>query len=206
MCSSDLLSAALLLGIPVAYLVAFFLVPFGSVIVTSVSTPTGEPTLGYYAKIVFDIYYWETLGRTFQIALWTTLAVLIIGYPLAYTMTFNVKKRIWRRAIFVIIVTPLFTSSIVRAFGWLVLLGRKGFVNESLISLGLTETPLQLLYNETAIVIGMTYIMVPFMVLTVASGNAKLVALCLGAGIALIGGAFSLMRAPAQVHARESQP
>ena len=163
------LSAALLLGIPVAYLVAFFLVPFGSVIVTSVSTPTGEPTLGYYAKIVFDIYYWETLGRTFQIALWTTLAVLIIGYPLAYTMTFNVKKRIWRRAIFVIIVTPLFTSSIVRAFGWLVLLGRKGFVNESLISLGLTETPLQLLYNETAIVIGMTYIMVPFMVLTVAS-------------------------------------
>jgi putative spermidine/putrescine transport system permease protein len=163
------LSAALLLGIPVAYLLVFFLVPFGSVIASSLAAGADPFTLANYRKIVTDVFYWETLGLTFQVALWTTIAVLFIGYPLAYTMTYNVKSRIVRRLIFVVIVTPLFTSSIVRAFAWLVLLGRRGFVNETVLSLGIIDKPLQLLFNETAIVIGMTYIMVPFMVLTVAS-------------------------------------
>ena len=66
-------------------------------------------------------------------------------------------------------VTPLFTSNIVRAFGWMVLLGRRGFVNDALHWIGLTDRPLPLLYGQTSIVIGLTYIMAPFMVLTVAS-------------------------------------
>jgi putative spermidine/putrescine transport system permease protein len=163
------LSLVLLLGVPVAYLIAFFLVPFGSVIVSSLTTKDGASTLANFGRVVTDTYYWETLIFSFKLALWTTLVVLAIGYPLAYTMTFNVKSRAWRRIIFIIVVTPLFTSSIVRAFGWLVLLGRLGFVNETLIWLNLVEKPVQLLYNEFGIVIGLTYIMVPFMVLTVAS-------------------------------------
>lgn len=163
------LSLALLLGVPVAYLIAFFLVPFASVIVSSLTLKEGATTFANFDKVIGDAYYWETLTLSFKLALWTTLVVLAIGYPLAYTMTFNVKSRIWRRLIFILVVTPLFTSSIVRAFGWLVLLGRKGFVNETLVSLNFAEKPLQLLYNEFGIVVGLTYIMVPFMVLTVAS-------------------------------------
>jgi putative spermidine/putrescine transport system permease protein len=163
------LSLALLLGVPVAYLIAFFLVPFGSVIASSLTTKEGAATLANFGRVVTDTYYWETLMLSFKLALWTTLVVLAIGYPLAYTMTFNVKSRTWRRIIFIIVVTPLFTSSIVRAFGWLVLLGRRGFVNETMVWLNLAEKPLQLLYNEFGIVVGLTYIMVPFMVLTVAS-------------------------------------
>lgn len=162
-------SAALLLGIPVAYLVVFFLVPFGTVILTSGKSGDGAWSVAQYARVLSDEYYWGALGLTFKVALWTTLVVLAIGYPLAYTMTYNIRKPAWRRFIYMIVVTPLFTSSIVRAFGWLVLLGRKGFVNETLVALDLIEKPLQFLFNELGIVIGMTYIMVPFMVLTVAS-------------------------------------
>ena len=163
------LSLAFLLGVPVAYLVVFFLVPFASVVVTSFSTKEGATTLANFARVLTDAYYLETLAFSFKLALWTTLIVIVIGYPLAYTMTFHVRSKLWRRFIFLVVVTPLFTSSIVRAFGWLVLLGRRGFVNETLVWLGLAEKPMQLLFNEFGIVVGLTYIMVPFMVLTVAS-------------------------------------
>lgn len=163
------LSLAFLLGVPVAYLVVFFLVPFASVVVTSFSTKEGATTLANFARVLTDAYYLETLAFSFKLALWTTLIVIAIGYPLAYTMTFHVRSKLWRRFIFLVVVTPLFTSSIVRAFGWLVLLGRRGFVNETLVWLGLAEKPMQLLFNEFGIVVGLTYIMVPFMVLTVAS-------------------------------------
>ena len=163
------LSIALLLGIPVLYLVVFFLVPFGSVVATSLADKDGGTTFANFQRVLADTYYWETLIFSFRLALWTTLVVLIIGYPLAYTMTFHVRSKLWRRLIFLVVVTPLFTSSIVRAFGWLVLLGRRGFVNETIIWLGIAEKPLQLLFNEFGIIVGLTYIMVPFMVLTVAS-------------------------------------
>ncbi len=163
------LSLAFLLGVPVAYLVVFFLVPFASVVATSFSTKEGATTLANFARVLTDAYYLETLAFSFKLALWTTLIVIVIGYPLAYTMTFHVRSKLWRRFIFLVVVTPLFTSSIVRAFGWLVLLGRRGFVNETLVWLGLAEKPMQLLFNEFGIVVGLTYIMVPFMVLTVAS-------------------------------------
>jgi putative spermidine/putrescine transport system permease protein len=74
-----------------------------------------------------------------------------------------------RRLIYIIVVTPLFTSNIVRAFGWMVLLGRRGMINDLLQLTGVTDRPLPLLYGQTSIVVGLTYIMAPFMVLTVAS-------------------------------------
>ncbi|MFN0044666.1 MAG: ABC transporter permease [Alphaproteobacteria bacterium] len=163
------LSLAFLLGVPVAYLIVFFLVPFASVVATSFSTKEGATTLTNFARVLTDAYYLETLVFSFKLALWTTFIVIAIGYPLAYTMTFHVRSKLWRRFIFLVVVTPLFTSSIVRAFGWLVLLGRRGFVNETLVWMGLAEKPMQLLFNEFGIVVGLTYIMVPFMVLTVAS-------------------------------------
>jgi putative spermidine/putrescine transport system permease protein len=66
-------------------------------------------------------------------------------------------------------VTPLFTSNIVRAFGWIVLLGRRGLINDTLVATGLADRPQPLLYGELSIVLGLTYIMTPFMVLTVAA-------------------------------------
>lgn len=161
-------SAVFLLGVPVAFLFIFFIVPFGTVAVASFRMPGGW-SIANYEKIATDAYYWSALYLTFKIALWVTLLVLLVGYPLAYTITYNVRSPFWRRIIYIVIVTPLFTSSIVRAFGWLVLLGRKGMVNETLIALDFIDKPVQILFTEGGIVIGMAYIMLPFMVLTVAS-------------------------------------
>lgn len=162
-------SAAFLLGVPVAFLFLFFLVPFGTVAVASFRLPDGTWSIANYTKIATDTYYWGALLLTFKIALWVTLIVLLVGYPLAYTITYNVRSAFLRRLIYIVIVTPLFTSSIVRAFGWLVLLGRRGLVNDTLTTLNIVERPIQILFTEDGIIIGMAYIMLPFMVLTVAS-------------------------------------
>jgi putative spermidine/putrescine transport system permease protein len=87
-----------------------------------------------------------------------------------------------------IVIAPLFTSAVIRALAWLVILGRRGLVNEGLLNLGLIEAPLRLLYNETAVVTGLVYIMIPFMVLTIAAvlenvdGSLEEAARDLGAG------------------------
>lgn len=161
--------ALVLLGGPLAFLIAFFVVPFGVVLIDSLRTKEGALTLEHYAKALGEIYYWETLLLTFKLSLFVTVATLLIGYPLAYFIVRHVKSRLMRSLLYIIVVTPLFTSNIVRAFGWMVLLGRRGMVNDAMIALGLIERPIPLLYGQTSIVIGLTYIMAPFMVLTIAS-------------------------------------
>jgi putative spermidine/putrescine transport system permease protein len=161
--------ALVLLGIPAAFLVAFFVVPFLVVVIASLHAKDGGWTFANYAKELTDLYYWDTLWLTFKLSLWVTLVSLALGYPLAYYMTYVLSSRTVRRLFYVVVVTPLFTSNIVRSFGWMVLLGRRGMINDALVSLGLAERPLPLLFSEASIVIGLSYIMTPFMVLTVAS-------------------------------------
>ncbi|MEZ5819126.1 MAG: ABC transporter permease [Hyphomicrobiaceae bacterium] len=161
--------ALVLLGVPLAFLMAFFVVPFGVVLHDSFRAKAGGFTLAHYAKALGELYYWETLLLTFKLSLFVTVATLLIGYPLAYFIVRQVKSRLVRSLLYIVVITPLFTSNIVRAFGWMVLLGRRGMVNDSMIALGIIERPVPLLYGQTSIVIGLTYIMSPFMVLTVAS-------------------------------------
>lgn len=161
--------AIALLGPPIAFLVAFFIVPFLVLVVTSLESKDGAWTLLNYAKVVADSYYWDTLLLTFKLSLWVTLASLAVGYPLAYYMTYSLRSRLLRRFFYVVVITPLFTSNIVRSFGWMVMLGRRGMVNDALMALCLVDRPLAILYSEPSIVIGLSYIMTPFMVLSVAS-------------------------------------
>jgi len=139
------------------------------VLLDSFRTKAGMWTLEHYAKVMGELYYWEVLLLTFKLSLYVTLATFLIGYPLAYYIVRHVKSRLIRSLLYIVVVTPLFTSNIVRAFGWMVLLGRRGLVNDVLIATGAIGSPLPLLYGQTSIVIGLTYIMAPFMVLTVAS-------------------------------------
>jgi len=160
--------AMILLGPPIVFLAAFFIVPFLTVVVTSLHDMQGW-ALANYAKAVGDLYYWGTLFLTFKLSLWVTLVSIAIGYPLAYYMTNVLKNRVIRRLFYIVVVTPLFTSNIVRSFGWMVILGRRGMVNDALLELGLVDRPLPLLFSEVSIIIGLSYIMTPFMVLTIAS-------------------------------------
>ena len=86
-----------LLGIPIAFVLAFFVVPFGVVLLDSFRTKAGMWTLEHYAKVMGDLYYWEVLLLTFKLSLYVTLATFLIGYPLAYYIVRHVKSRLIRR-------------------------------------------------------------------------------------------------------------
>jgi ABC-type spermidine/putrescine transport system permease subunit I len=105
----------------------------------------------------------QSMWVTAQIGLATTFVVLLIGYPLAYALLR--AGRIAFRIIIACVLLPYFTSVIVRTYAWMVLLGRGGLVNQALMALGLPG-PLPLLYNRGAVILGMAYVLLPYMVLT----------------------------------------
>lgn len=165
----DWRAAAVLMAIPLLFLLAFFAVPFAVVMVDSLSTGDGGFGVSQYAKLLSDWYYFDVLWFTLRVSLWVTLVSFVIGYVLAYVMTRMVQRRWLRRLLYIAVITPLFTSNIVRSFGWMIILGREGLVNQSLLWGGIIDRPLALLNSELSIVIGMSYIMTPFMVLTIAA-------------------------------------
>lgn len=165
---------ALLLFAPLAFFAAFFIAPMAVVALSSVTSSDGGLTLAHYARVLLDQYHWDVLWVTFRIALFTTLICMLVGFPLAWYLVRIVRWRAWRRACVILVIVPLFTSNIVRSFGWMVLLGRTGLVNQGLMGLGLTERPIRFLGTETGILIGLVYILVPFVVLTVGNALAKI--------------------------------
>lgn len=162
---------ALLLVLPaLAVLALCFAVPLLGILAESISAgPRGGLTARHYAKALTDPYYLGVLWTTVRISLWTTAFSLLLGYPIAYLVTRVVRQAWLKRLIYLIVIAPLFTSAIVRAFGWMVLLGRQGLANRLLLAAGVVGEPLPLLYSETGVIIGSVYILTPFMVLTVAS-------------------------------------
>lgn len=162
-------TAILLLAAPVAFFALFFAGPFLVLAIESLSDRSGAPTAQHYVSVLTDSYYWKALANTLLISLYVTAFCFIAGYPIAYYLIFHLRSAWLRRFVYILLVTPLFTSNIVRAFGWIVILGRRGFVNSSLQSLGIIERPLDLLYSQFSIVVGLGYILLPVMVLTVCS-------------------------------------
>lgn len=163
-----------LIGLPLAFFTAFFLIPLAVVFTASLTTGEGGLTFAHYARILFDAYHWSVIATTFRLGILATLICLVIGYPLAWYLVRIVRWRFWRRFCVILLILPLFTSNIVRSFGWMVLLGRSGVINESLQGLGLIERPLRFLGTETGILIGLVYILLPFVVLTVGNALAKI--------------------------------
>jgi putative spermidine/putrescine transport system permease protein len=156
-----------LLASPYAlFLLVLLVVPFANVAFFSVHSysPTKillpELTLDNYRKL-FDLYYLRLFGRTLRLGLITTIVCVLLGYPLAYFLA-RARPRVLTIGLFLLIM-PLMVSTVIRVFGWIVILGRKGLVNQTLVTLGLE--PVKLLYTETAVVIGLVNIFLPFMVL-----------------------------------------
>ena len=164
---------------PIAWLIApsallfalFFFLPMGLMAMISLLTgnpvvqPNVEFTTKYYRRILDDIYYFEVIWTTLRIGLLTTLAALLIGYPLAHLMA-RVRGRTAYAMLMMAVLTPMLTGIVVRTFAWMALLSDKGAINQGLIGLGLISKPLPLMYNEFSIVLGLTHIYVPYMVLT----------------------------------------
>jgi putative spermidine/putrescine transport system permease protein len=164
---------------PIAWLIApsavlfalFFFLPMG--LMAMISLLTGNPVVQphvsftgkYYQRIVSDPYYFEVIWTTLRIGLLTTLAALLIGYPLAHWMA-RIRGRTAYAVLMMTVLTPMLTGIVVRTFAWMALLSDKGAINQTLTGLGLISKPLPLMYNEFSIVLGLTHIYVPYMVLT----------------------------------------
>jgi putative spermidine/putrescine transport system permease protein len=117
-----------------------------------------------YVKFVTDPFYVAVLLRTLRVASVCTVLCLAAGFPLAYWLA---RTRVrWKSLLIMLVVLPLFVGNAVRAAGWMVMFGSKGVVNTVLGALGLISAPIQLMYTETAVIIGITAVNLPFMVLT----------------------------------------
>jgi putative spermidine/putrescine transport system permease protein len=121
-------------------------------------------TSANYVKFFTDPFYLAVLWRTLRVALISTLLCLILGFPLAYWLARMQSG--WKNLIIILIVLPLFVGNAVRAAGWMAMFGNKGFVNASLMALGVTSEPLTIMYTEFAVIIGITAVNLPYMALT----------------------------------------
>jgi putative spermidine/putrescine transport system permease protein len=106
----------------------------------------------------------QAMITTNWIALLVTVLTLLVGYPIAYFL--NTSSRLTFSLVLFSVIVPYFTSVIVRTYSWMVLLGRNGIINQMLMGSGLISEPLPLLYNKFGIVVGMTYVLLPYMILT----------------------------------------
>jgi putative spermidine/putrescine transport system permease protein len=155
----------LLLLPALAWLGIVFVYPLGRLLWASLFTPT--LSLASYARLLGSSIYLTVFVNTFEISATVTMLALALGYPLAFVLA-TAGPRVSRLMLAAIIV-PLWTSVLVRTYAWMVLLGRRGLVNEGLQSLGLLDAPLPLLYNRLGVTIGMVHVLLPFMVLPIYS-------------------------------------
>lgn len=156
-------STVYLLCVPALVLVGLLLAaPLYS---TVAATFGGEVALfGRYTGFFENEFNRAVFFRTLKIALLTTLIAAALGYPTAYFISQAGAR--WRSLFILCAVLPLLTSSVVRSFSWIVILGRKGSVNTLLMKLHVIDTPLRLLFNEISVVIGLTYLFLPLMILS----------------------------------------
>jgi putative spermidine/putrescine transport system permease protein len=146
----------------VVYLLVLFVYPIFSTLFLSLKNTDGSFTLHWYADALTGVNL-SVLFTTLRISAETALLSLVFGFILANAI--SRLKPLWAGLAMLIVVVPHFISALVRTYGWIILLGDKGLVNETLAGLGISGAPYQLLYNEIGVVIGTSSMMLPYTVL-----------------------------------------
>jgi putrescine transport system permease protein len=184
------ISERLIFWLPFAWLVLFFLVPFLIVAKISLSQaalsqPPYEPvfsladgwesllsklsglSLSSYDMLIEDGLYLAAYGSSLRLAALATGLTLLIGYPLAYAIARAPVR--WRASLLLLAVAPFWTSFLIRVYAWIAILKDEGLLNWLLIKAGLISEPLQIMASDTAVLIGITYAYLPFMILPLYS-------------------------------------
>lgn len=147
----------------IIFLAIFFLLPIGTLLGLSLFDQNGNVTAEHYERLWSNAVYLKVLMVTLKIAGWTTLIALLGAYPVAYLLATLPPST--RNSMIVWVLMPMWTSFLVRAFAWMVLLGRRGVLNELLMSLGIVDMPLRMIYNFTGVLIGTVHAMLPLCVM-----------------------------------------
>lgn len=148
---------------PLAILLRYSLNEF----VAQTKTMVEALTIRNYITFFTDPYYTGALGTTVKVALLVTVVCLVLGFPLAYVVARTQSR--FKHLLIIAIVLPLFVGNSVRAAGWMVVFGNKGFFNASLMGLGLLSKPIEIMFTEKAVIIGIIAVNLPFMVLSLQS-------------------------------------
>jgi putative spermidine/putrescine transport system permease protein len=138
-----------------------FLVPVTALMVRSVTEPV--PGLQNYAVLLGSGTYVRIFVNTFVVAGLVTTVSVLVGYPVAWALA--VMPGRWSQLVFAVVILSMWTNLLARTYAWMVLLQRTGVINKSLMALGLIDAPLPLVNNLVGVTIGMTYIMLPFIIL-----------------------------------------
>lgn len=131
----------------------------------------GEFTLKNYADIVSPVYL-QTFVTSLKLALSATVLVVLLGYPFGYFMAKLPPRR--KRLVALLLTLPFWISSLIRLYGWIIIFRANGLLDRVLMALGLTDAPLKLLYSYPAVLVGMVYALVPFMIFAVYSSVEKM--------------------------------
>ncbi|MDR1353896.1 MAG: ABC transporter permease [Treponema sp.] len=128
-------------------------------------------TLRNYSRIGIPEYT-RTFLQSLRLALFSTAAVILFGYPFGYFMA--KLKPVWRARVMIILIVPFWTSSLMRLYGWIIVFRANGILDRILMAIGLTAAPLRLLYTYQAVVTGMIYALLPFMIYSVYTSAEKM--------------------------------
>ncbi len=124
-----------------------------------------EDGFANYFKFFTDSFYLDILITTISISLKTTLIVLLFGYPVAYFLARTTSRL--KNTMMIMLLFPFLVSAVVRSYGWMVILGTKGLLNQFLLAIGIIETPLKILYTSNAVIIGLVHLLLPYMILSI---------------------------------------
>jgi putative spermidine/putrescine transport system permease protein len=174
-----------------AFFLAIYLYPLTRLLAWSFFSPGF--TFEHYAKLFGEPAYMRALRNTAEISIWVTVLSLALGYPLAYLMTV-VSGRV-RTLLIVLVLVPFWTSVLVRTFAWMVILGKRGIINQLLVGWGVIDRPLALIYNMLGVQIGMVHVLLPFMVFPLLSVMGRI-------DVTLVSAARSLGASPRQAFLR----
>lgn len=167
------LTAALLVGPATLFVVVSLLVPITILFRYSLNAfvpgqfMIDALTIENYVKFFSDSYYLNVLLRTIRVATICTFICFVFGFPLAYVLARTQSR--FKNIFIILVVLPLFVGNAVRAAGWMVSLGNKGFFNQMMISFGIIDKPVEIMYTEAAVLIGIIAVTLPYMVLTLQS-------------------------------------
>lgn len=154
----------------ILFLAALFVWPVARLVATSFDDPAAP--FAHYERIFLETTYLKVVFRTLLLSAQTALLCLLLGYPLAYQL--NRAGAVGKAVILLCILIPFWTNLLVRSYGWIVLLNPQGVINGLLRQSGLIDGSLPLVYNTTGVLIGMTQIMLPYMVLPLAAVMSRI--------------------------------
>jgi spermidine/putrescine transport system permease protein len=194
----------LLLAPLVVWLGALLIIPHIDLFITSLQVKVRprvyEVGFANYAEFFTEPLYWNTFARTALMSIAATALTLLIGFPVSYYIAKLARGRA-RAALFVLCLLPFWVSELVRTFGWMILLRETGVVSSALQWLGLASGPIEFLYNDAAIMVGLVYTSMLFMVVPLVTTLDSLDDSYIEAGYDLGGNGFAVMREIVVPHA-----